>query len=149
MDLISSKNILNHVKNIVHEDTQLHTNCIDLTVTSVHRLTEAGALDFGGSEFEPAQTEPIDAKKENPDDDYGWWKLDAGRYKAVFNEQITASEEAVAFLAPHPHAREAGVTANTQVLSGDESSNIIFDVPDAGCHIKENARFAALYLMKS
>lgn len=149
MDLLSSKNIVNHVENIVHEDTQLHTNCIDLTVASVHWLTEAGALDFGGSEFEPAQTKQIEPEKENPDDDYGWWKLNAGRYKAVFNENFSASEDTVALIAPHNHSREAGVVANTQILSAEESSGLIFDVPAVGCNIKENARFATLYLLKS
>ncbi|NBC64379.1 MAG: dCTP deaminase, partial [Bacteroidetes bacterium] len=86
MNLLPSDNILNLTENIIHKDIQLHEQHLDFTVAEVHRLTGAGSLDFGGSEFTPAKSEIIDPKKRNPNDSYGWWDLKIDTYKAVFNE---------------------------------------------------------------
>ncbi|HYW34075.1 MAG TPA: hypothetical protein VE868_01595 [Balneolaceae bacterium] len=147
MYLRSSKKILQHVEDIVHDKTQVHEKSIDLTVDSVYRFTQPGALDFGGSEFEPAATEIIEPQKENSNDDYGWWKLDRGYYKAVFNEHISLDEDMLAIIAPHDHARQAGLLTNTALLAHGDTSILTFQVPEMGCNIKENARIATAYLL--
>lgn len=65
MKFLQAEKLSESISGIIHEDTQLHADHIDLTVAEVHRITGAGSLDFGGSEFKPATTEKLDPKKQN------------------------------------------------------------------------------------
>lgn len=141
---------MNHIGSVIHQDTQQHNNHFDLTVADIHQLTAAGSLDFGGSEFQPAERRVLDPQKKNEGDDYGWWHLHKGIYQATMNEEIKEFEDTIALLSPHNHALQAGIIANTSILSSkeeDETAIMNFRVPEAGCNIKENARFAVLYLL--
>jgi deoxycytidine triphosphate deaminase len=151
MKLLSSDDILDLTDNIIHENTQLHDQHLDLTVAEVHRLTSAGSLDFGGSEFTPAKSKLIDPKKINPNDSYGWWNLKIDTYKAVFNESVEVPENIIAVMTPHIHAEKSGIIINTLYLSAEddlEDLSMYFHVPVAGCKIKENARIATLRYLK-
>jgi deoxycytidine triphosphate deaminase len=147
MNLYTSDQLVKYVQNITHQDTQLHEHSIDLSVDSIYRFTRAGSLDFGGSEFKPADTKIIEPQKVNSDDDYGWWKLKSGHYKAVFNEQISLNEDMFAIITPHDHARQAGLSANTALITQDTPSFLTFSIPEGGCDIKENARLAAAFII--
>ena len=152
MILLQSDEITNHLNSIIHSDTQQHENHFDLTVARIHRFTKAASLDFGGSEFEPAERQIVEARKKNPDDDYGWWELTDGLYQATMNEEIKAFKDTIALLGPHPHAQKAGIVSNTHILSSEQEGDSVtmnFRVPEAGCNIKENARMAVLYLLAS
>lgn len=152
MILLQSDELTDHLDSIIHQDTQQHDNHFDLTVDQIHQFTEGGSLDFGGSEFQPAEKRILDPQKDNKDDDYGWWHLRKGTYQATMNETIREFEDTIALLTPHPHARQAGIVANTNILSSAEEGQSVtmnFRVPEAGCNIKENARFAVLYLLAS
>lgn len=147
MKLLPSKDILYSTKNIIHENTQLHKQHLDLTVCEIHRLTGAGSLDFGGSEFTPAESKSIDPEKENSNDSYGWWDLKNDTYKAVFNESFEIPENTIALITPHSHAEKTGMIINTLFITPDDNLKdlyICFHVPVAGCKIKENARIATL-----
>lgn len=147
MKLLESEQILEQTSDIIHKDTQVHEQHIDLTVAEVHQLTEAGSLDFGGSEFTPAGTEPIHPEKKNPDDKYGWWNLKIDTYKALFNESIKVPENSIAVITPHIHAENAGLIINTLFISPEDNPDdlgMYFHVPVAGCKIKENARIVTL-----
>lgn len=149
MLLLQSEELGNHLKSIIHRETQLHQNHFDLTVDTIHSFTGAGSLDFGGSEFEAAETEIIESKKK-VGDDYGWWHLSGGVYQATMNEIVKEFEDTIAIISPHEHALKAGINLTTTLLSSEEEGQkvkINFTVPSAGCNIKENARFAALYLL--
>ena len=150
MQLVRSDSLTDHLTSIVHQDTQEHDEHFDLTVAEVHQFTEAGSLDFGGSEFQPAEKRSIDTKKKNEDDDYGWWHLRKGTYQVTMNEQLTNMEGGIALVAPHEHVQESGILANTNIISTEQEDTPItmtIQVPEAGCNIKENARFAALYIL--
>jgi len=152
MILLQSGEITDHLDSIIHQETQEHDNHFDLTVDQIHQFTEGGSLDFGGSEFKAAEKRTLQPQKENGDDDYGWWHLRKGTYQATMNETIKEVEDTIAFLTPHPHAQQAGIIANTNILSSNEEGKPVtmnFRVPEAGCNIKENARIAALYLLAS
>lgn len=152
MILLQKDELADHIGSIVHQDTQQHKNHFDLTVAQIHQITEAGSLDFGGSEFQPAEKRIVDPQKKNESDDYGWWHLHKGTYQATMNEKIKQFEDTIALLAPHAHTQKAGIIANTNILSSDEEEEPLtmnFRVPEAGCNIKENARFAVLYLLAS
>lgn len=151
MFFLKSDELQNHVESIIHKDTQQHETHFDLTIDTIHKLTKAGSLDFGGSEFEAAETELINPQK-NKGDDYGWWNLSQGHYHATMNETVKEVEDTIAFISLHPHARKAGIISNTSVLSNQQNGSPItlnFITPDPGCNIKENARFATLYLLAS
>lgn len=150
MILLQADELTNHIGSIIHQDTQQHDDHFDLTVDQIQRLTEAGSLDFGGSEFQPAQKRIIDPQKKSEDDDYGWWHLRKGTYQATMNEKIKEFEDTIAFLGPHSHAQQAGIITDTKILSSNEEGERVtmnFRVPEAGCNIKENARLAVLYLL--
>lgn len=151
MKLLSSDDILDLTGNLIHEDTQVHKQHIDLTVAEVHRLIRAGSLDFGGSEFTPAESEPIDPEKLNPNDSYGWWDLKIDTYKAVFNESVEVPENTIAVITPHIHAEKSGIIINTLYISAEDDLDdlsMYFHVPVAGCKIKENARIATLRFLR-
>lgn len=149
MNIIQSDELTDHLESIIHKETQQHENHYDLSVAEIYQFTEAGSLDFGGSEFQPAQKRLVEPQKENKDDDYGWWHLRRGSYQATMNEKIKDFDKNIGLLAPHAHTQKAGIIATTNILSGNEEEKITinFRVPEAGCNIKENARFAVLYLL--
>lgn len=149
MILLQSDELHNHAKGIIHKETQNHTFSLDLTVNKIQRFMEGGALDFGGSEFKAAVSKTLDPEKRNPDDDYGWWELDQGTYRAEFNESLQHREDTLTILSPHEHAHQAGIIINTNVITEEtdiEQLGINFQVSSAGCSIKENARFATLHM---
>lgn len=149
MFLLEGDELLEHSGNIVHEATQKHKLHLDLTVAEIYKYTESGSLDFGGSECEAAETKKVESVKQSNDDDYGWWILKEATYKVVFNESLGNLEDTLVALTPHDHVLQAGLLANTLLLSADEQLETIsmnFQVPPAGCNIKENARFATLHI---
>jgi len=149
MFLLEAEELLDHTNNIVHEKNQKQSRHLDLTVSGIYSYTDSGSLDFGGSEFQPASTEKIDPVKQSKNDDYGWWILKEGIYKAVFNESLSNLEDTLVAITPHSHALQAGIVASTLLLSADENIDTLsmnFPVPLAGCNIKENARFATLHI---
>ncbi|WP_138429766.1 hypothetical protein [Fodinibius saliphilus] len=148
MSFLEGKELVNHLKSIIHEDTQLHKDHFDLSAAQIDRFTIAGALDFGGSEFKPVQTESVELQKKQSAD-YGWWHLSEGTYQIIMNETLTEITDATALLTPHPHIQKAGVTANTTILQETENTPITMTIhiPSVGCNIKENARVASLYLL--
>ena len=149
MFLLQSEELLEHTSNIIHADTQKGKFYVDLTVSEVYRLTEPAALDFGGSEFQPAGTDRLLPEKKESDDEYGWWILDAGVYKFVMNEQLENLEDTMISISPHSHLRDAGLVADTSLRTpGEDLSNLSINVvvPSCGCRVKENARVATLHI---
>ena len=151
MKFLESQEILERTKDIIHEGTQLHDRHIDLTVSEIHRLEDAGSLDFGGSEFTPVGSEIIHPEKKNPNDDYGWWDLKIDTYKAVLNESVDLNEDVTAIITPHINAAKAGLDCNTRFITSEDDLNpmvLHFHVPVAGCKIKQNARIATLHFIR-
>lgn len=149
MFFLKSDELRNHINSIIHQETQQHITHFDLTVSSIHKYTKAGSLDFGGSEFKPAEKEIIKPQK-NKGDDYGWWNLPQGHYQATMNETIKETEDTIAFIGLHDHARRSGIISNASLHTTKRSINPItvnFTTPGPGCNIKENARLAVLYLL--
>jgi hypothetical protein len=153
MKLLDTSTAADLIHNIIHKDTQQHETHIDLTAQSIHRISDAGQLDFGGSEFRPASTETVTPGKKHPEDDYGWWHLPQGNFQVIFNESIGFNGKQLGIIMPHQHALKAGITAGTQLITPDmtQEDDLVFplQVPQAGCHIKENARIASLLLFQA
>ena len=148
MNLVLSDDILAHTDNILHADTQLHTQTIDLTVASINRPIRTAALDFGGGEFEPAGMEELPPVKRNSDDDYGWWNLQEGSYQAKCNELFSLGSHSIAIVSLHQHMIKAGLIGSSGIITEDQTPIINFSVPNCGCNIKENARIATACLIE-
>jgi hypothetical protein len=133
--------LVDAVSGIVHASTQTGGPGLDLTVASVHEPTGPGQVDFGGGELAPAETTELDPEKRDPDDDYGWWELDAGIYLLEHNERLDAGEPVT--LAPRAELVERGAFHPT--LRVVELPRTPLIVPDSGIDIKENARVSTLH----
>ncbi|MWG35611.1 dCTP deaminase [Halomarina oriensis] len=125
----------------VHEETQVDDGVVDLTLATVHRLDEGGAVDFGGDELAAAETTPIDTESRDGDDDYGWWNLDAGTYLVEHNERLDA-ENTTFSLQPRTELVERGATHPTLFVT--ELPALPLTVPEPGIALKENARISTL-----
>src|SRR5699024_9266603 len=153
MTLLKKDQLANNIASLIHRDTQQQNSRMDLTADEIHRFTQPGSLDFGGSEFEPADRQLISPKKKDKDDDYGWWNLPGGNYQITMNEKVSSNDSTnmLGILVPHEHARQAGIIAESRILLIEEEQQLLtlnICVLEAGCNIKENARVAALYIIE-
>lgn len=147
MGLQSGNEVLKRIQDIVHGDTQVQSSRVDLTVNTVFEITGGGALDFGGSEFEPAETERVATEKKHPDDDYGWWHLEPGTYLIEYNETLQPGENPL-LLTPLQRLIQAGASHASQVVTEDEDPvQTLLEVGDGGCHLKENCRVTGTYVL--
>jgi hypothetical protein len=126
---------------IVHEPTQSEGRGFDLTVSEVYDVTDAGQVDFGGDELEPAETTPHDGETRDPDDDYEWWHLGAGQYLIEYNESLRQS--AMEFTVQTRRAvLERGASHPT--LSVESLPRVPLSVGGDGLELKANARVSTL-----
>ena len=144
------------IEGLVHLDTQRARAGLDLTVARVARLTGPGALDFGGSEFEPARREPIEPELADPDDDYGWWELEPGSYLVGYNEAPALGDGHVGLVHALPRLGRAGASHAAFVIDGGEAPGGGGDAPEAlltvgagGCRLKENCRISRLLVLET
>jgi hypothetical protein len=137
---MSGSELTEYVEGIVHEDTQVGDHGLDLTVAAVRVVEEPGRVDFGGGELDAATTTPHGTTRRNPDDDYGWWNLDAGQYLVRFNESVHADEPLVC--QARAELRERGAFHPTLFVR--ELERVPLSVPTGGVRLKENARVSTL-----
>ncbi len=135
------------ISNYPHLETQITPNGFDLTVGEIHRLEDSGKLDFSNSEREIPETEPIEPEKKDPEDDYGWWELEAGVYKIVFNEKVKVPKDLVGVMEPRSSLLRMGAfTVNGFWEAGFEGTGeCLLKVENSeGIEIKENARICQI-----
>ena len=138
------------VTRLLHRETQEFEFGVDLTVAEVHRLTGRGSVDFGGSEFLPADALRLEPVQRQPDDEYGWWSLHAGTYRIVYNEGVRLDEDEVGFVQPHPRLMEAGGHhPSFAVFGARDTIGTILAVGSEGLDIKENSRISRLLILGS
>jgi len=126
---------------VVHEPTQSGGEGFDLTVADVSEVTGPGRVDFGGGELTAAETEPHATEKRDPDDDYGWWNLDAGQYLLSYNESLTSSDLRVTVQTREELLARGAFHPTLQVTS---LPDVPLSVGGAGLRLKENARVSTL-----
>ena len=129
------------LEGFVHEETQVRDGAVDLTLATVHRVEEPGAVDFGGDELADAETSAVNTERRDDADEYGWWDLDAGTYLLGFNETLDA-ENSTFCLQPRTELVERGATHPTLFVS--ELPAVPLTVPEPGIALKENARISTL-----
>ena len=130
------------VDGIVHEPTRTAGRGLDLTVAEIHRVVGPGRVDFGGGEREAADREPVESERRDPDDDYSWWNLDAGRYLLSYNESLSTPNDLSPVLQPHESVLARGAAHPT--LHVRSLGTVPPSVGGAGLRPKENARVSTL-----
>jgi deoxycytidine triphosphate deaminase len=152
--LLSADDTRRRLDGVVHFDTQSESasDGLDLTAAAVFAFTGPGQLDFGGDEEQPAERRRLDPEKRAPDDDYGWWNLDAGTYAVRFNESVQLEAGDVALLTPHERLLKAGahhpVCGLRAPRAASDALETVLSVGNAGLHVKENARLSTLLLFE-
>jgi dUTP pyrophosphatase len=148
MRYLSGEDVVKILDGVVHEETQRHDFETDLTVGAIFQITGPGAVDFGGSEFEPAPRAEIAPEKESPGDDYGWWTLDPGTYIVRYNEVPALSANYIAYVQPHERLFDAGAHHPTFYFR-DRRPRVeaLVTVGAGGLRIKENARISKLLIL--
>ncbi len=126
----------------VHRSTQVNPDGVHLTVAEVLRIHSRGRLDFGGSELKAAATHSLSTSEHMPGERYAWWRLDEGDYIVRFNERIKEGAPPM-LIVSHPRLLECGCRIAGGVFGAGEIRSVL-SVPEAGVHLKENARIAVL-----
>lgn len=148
MRILDADETRSQLAGLVHFDTQRAPAGLDLTVDRIARVTGPGRLDFGGSEFAPAEREAVAPRLAAPDDDYGWWELEAGTYVARYNETLELDPGRVGAVQPLPRLLRAGASHPAFVVEGGEGDGgpleVLLTVGDGGCALKENCRISRL-----
>lgn len=131
------------IQDYIHLETQLTPQGFDLTIDEIHEYKGSGKLDFSNDEREIPDSEPIEPEKKDPEDDYGWWRLEKGTYKVVMNEKVDIPNNLTGYAFPRSSLLRMGVTIENAVwdsgFTGTGSFKISVDNPE-GVEIKENAR---------
>lgn len=131
------------VQNLIHAETQVQPNGVDLTVKEIHEYSGPGKLDFSNSEREIPETEKIKPVKKDEEDDYGWYDLEPGVYKVVMNEKVDIPNNLVGVAFPRSSLLRMGATTENAYWDAGYSGGGAFMLKvenDEGIHIKENAR---------
>lgn len=130
-------------KNFIYPPKQLEGVSLDLTVKTIYTFEKQGALDFGGSEYQPADLEPLQPKIED-DPKYGWWTLSTGMYIVEYNENFSENE-CLAIVYPHKRLLSTGCFHPSFIVDPSKNSQSIqglLSVNSQGVRIKENARIS-------
>ncbi|MFW9905906.1 MAG: dCTP deaminase [Candidatus Thorarchaeota archaeon] len=149
MRFLKNKDLEESWENLVFPPKQLVGITLDLTVKRIYSLKNQGTLDFGGSEYQPADLEPLSPKLED-DPNYAFWMLSAGSYIVEYNENLSENEF-LAIVYPHKRLLHTGCfhpsflvypSRNSQSIQGFLSVNI------QGVRIKENARISTAVTLR-
>lgn len=150
MCVLDADAIRDRTSGLVHFDTQRAPTGVDLTVDRIARIVGPGRLDFGGSEFEPADAELSEPELADPGDDYGWWALDRGTYLVTYNERLEIGDDELATIHPLPRLLRAGASHPAFVAdSAGGPLEVLLSVADAGCRLKENCRISRLLVWEA
>jgi len=136
--LILEKNL---VTNYIDLETQLQPSGFDLSLQSIEEYLGSGAVDFSNKERKLAETKPITPDKE------GWYLLEKGVYKVVYNEVVKMPLDIAAIARSRSTLLRNGAEVGTAVwdpgYEGRSSSMLLVHNP-YGLRLKKNARIAQL-----
>lgn len=122
-------------------DRQLQPNGFDLTVRTVARLTNPGAIGKEDSERVLSEPEVIEF---GPD---GWLHLEPGSYLSTFNEVVNLPLDVMAFGRPRSSLLRSGVSIHTAVWDagyhGRSQALLVVYHPE-GYRIQRDARLMQL-----
>jgi len=126
----------------VQREMQVGADGVHLTVAEISRIHTRGRLDFGGSELKAAATHPIELSEHMPGERYAWWRLNEGEFLVCFNERLKEGAPPM-LLVSNRRLLQCGCQVGSGIFREGEICTVL-SVPEAGVHIKENARIAVL-----
>jgi dUTP pyrophosphatase len=135
--------ILDHglVREYINLDKQLQPSGFDLSLHSIEKYLSSGAVDFTNKERVIAETE------EMVPDNNGWWLLNQGVYKIVYNEIVKMPTNIAAIARTRSTLLRNGAQVGTAVwdpgYEGRSSSMLTVHNPK-GIKLKKGARVAQL-----
>lgn len=145
MQLLPGKVAVQRVKNLINEKHQVHAYHVDLTAKNIYGLNPTGEVDFGGSEYAPAQRQEVHTHQKHSQDRYQWWELHHGAYVIEFNEALELADNEIALLEPHERLLRAGATHPANFIRGHiHPVHTLLSVTGPRVQIKQNARIAIL-----
>ena len=150
MRFLRTKELEESWKNLIYPPKQLVGVSLDLTVKKIYSIKKQGTLDFGGSEYQPADLEPLSPKIED-DPKYGWWNLSRGTYIVEYNENLLKSE-CLAIVYPNQRLLHTGCCHPTFIVDPSKNSQPLqglLSVDNQGIRIKENARISTALCFKT
>jgi len=144
--IVSGKELVKFVENLIYEKKQVKSYEIDLTLRDIYEIEDKGSLDFGGSEYRASEKNRIEPVKKS-EEKYGWWYLKPKTYLITLNE--TVKPGFIYFISPHPRLLKAGATHPTLMTMDWKSDYVLpLDVSEMGLNLKENARVSKLFALK-
>ena len=147
--ILNPQDLQAHLPKLISAKKQISHLAIDLTVQKIFRVRKCGQVDFGGSEFQPAEWKPLPPVKDNPDAAYGWWELGNDVYLIQFNETLQLGDREVGLIQAHPRLIETGCMLAPQLVKALRTELLLPMVaPKSGVRIKENARIAQFIVLE-
>lgn len=122
-------------------ETQLQPSGFDLSLEAIQTMESGGAVDFSNKERVIAETKSLEPDSE------GWYDLDEGCYKLIYNEVVKMPLNVVALARTRSTLLRNGALIGTAVwdpgYQGRSSSLLIVHNP-MGIKLKKDARVAQL-----
>ena len=129
------------VTNYIDLDTELQPSGFDLSLESIEGYLGGGAVDFTNAERVIGETKLLGTDKE------GWYHLEKGVYKVVYNEIVKMPLDVAAIARTRSTLLRNGAEVGTAVwdpgYEGRSSSMLTVHNP-YGLRLKKNARIAQL-----
>ncbi len=129
------------ITNYIDIDKQIQPSGFDLSLESIEQFLGGGAVDFSNEERVIAETSSMNTNFE------GWYTLEQGCYKVVYNEVVKMPLDIAAIARTRSTLLRNGATVGTAVwdpgYQGRSSSLLTVHNPQ-GIQIKKNARIAQL-----
>lgn len=146
--LIQEKNLIEGHFDL---DVQLTPNGFDLTAGSIFEFDQSGALDFSNKERVVPEGREIIPQKENPQDKFGWWRLERGAYKIITNEKVSLPKDLIALAFSRTSLLRMGAFTQHGVwdagFKGRSEFVLVIENP-SGIRLKQNARVAQLIFLR-
>ena len=137
-ELITEHQLVTHYIDL---DTQLQPSGFDLSLASIEAYVGGGAVDFNNSERVIGETKQLGTDKE------GWYHLEKGVYKVVYNEVVKMPLDVAAIARTRSTLLRNGAEVGTAVwdpgYEGRSSSMLTVHNP-YGLRLKRDARIAQL-----
>ncbi len=147
--IINPQDLQAHLPKLISAKKQISHLAIDLTVHKIFRPRKCGQLDFGGSEFQPAEWKVLPPIKESADVSYGWWELSNDVYLVQFNETLQLADKEVGLIQAHPRLIETGCLLTPQLVKSLRKEILLpLVAPKCSVRIKENARIAQIIVLE-
>ncbi|MHC1573086.1 MAG: deoxyuridine 5'-triphosphate nucleotidohydrolase [Candidatus Syntropharchaeales archaeon] len=143
--VLSRSRLSKLVDGMIDPDLQIQPNGVDLTLMTVERIVDAGAVDFDNS------NRKISSSVKLSFDESGWIELKQGVYKIIFNEWVEIPLDCMAIAFPRSSLLRCGVTIETAVWDSGYSGRseaLLLVMNPAGFRVKRGARLLQMVFLK-